>query len=130
MILQNFTRDSKMGGECPIYQTQHGSSCHSTKTETDLYTTTNKFISSTRLIGPPEDYASSQWFIKGNEESIYGKLYKNNMDGLSSFYPVAEGLDYLVKSDNEVALFEFINLHSYQEYQCKVRSPYVSRVLK
>ena len=52
------------------------------------------------------------------------------MDGLSSFYPVAEGLDYLVNSDNEVALFEFINLHSYQEYQCKVKSPYVSRVLK
>ena len=43
------------------------------------------------------------------------------MDGLSSFYPVVEGLDYLVNSDNEVALFEFINLHSYKEYQCKVK---------
>ena len=52
------------------------------------------------------------------------------MEGLSSFYPVVEGLDYLVNSDNEVALFEFINLHSYQEYQCKVKSRYVSRVLK
>ena len=86
----------------------------------DFNTATNKFILSSRLIGPPKDYASSQWFIQGSEESIYGKLYKNNMDGLSSFYPVVEGIDYLVNSDNEVALFEFTNLHSFQEYECKV----------
>ena len=43
------------------------------------------------------------------------------MDGLSSFYPVVEGIDYLVNNDDEVALFEFTNLHSFQEYQCKVK---------
>ena len=121
-----------MGGKRLNYQTQHRSPCHFKKKMKPIYFTTTaiKFILSPRLIGPPKDWASAQWFLKGNEESIYGKLYKNNMDGLSSFYPVVEGLDYLVNSDNEVALFEFINLHSYQEYQCKVKSPYVSRVLK
>ena len=41
---------------------------------------------------------------------------------LSSFYPVVEGIDYLVNSDTEVALFQFMNLHSFQEYQCKVKT--------
>ena len=44
------------------------------------------------------------------------------MDGLSSFYPVVEGIDYLVNSGNEVALFEFMNLYSFKEYQCKVKT--------
>ena len=44
------------------------------------------------------------------------------MEGLSSFYPVVEGIDYLVDSDTEVALFQFMNLHSFQEYQCKVNN--------
>ena len=83
---------------------------------------TIKFILSPRLIGPPKDWASAQWFLKGNEESIYGKLFKNNMDGLNSFRPVVEGMDYLVNSDTEVALFQFMNLHSFQEYQCKVKT--------
>ena len=83
---------------------------------------TIKFILPSRLIGPPKDWASTQWFIQGNEESIYGKLYKNNMEGLSSFYPVVDGIDYLVNGDTEVALFQFMNLHSFQEYQCKVKT--------
>ena len=85
-------------------------------------TPTIEFILSSRLIGPPKDWASTQWFIQGNEESIYGKLYKNNMEGLSSFYPVVKGIIYLVNSDTEVALFQFMNLHSFQEYQCKVKT--------
>ena len=44
------------------------------------------------------------------------------MDGLNSFRPVVEGMDYLVNSDTEVALFLFINVHSFQEYQCKVKT--------
>ena len=88
----------------------------------DFKTATNKFILLSRLIGPPKDWAPAQWFIQGNEESIYGKLYKNNMEGLSSFFPVVEGIDYLVNSDTEVALFQFMNLHSFQEYQCKVKT--------
>ena len=78
-------------------------------------------ILKSRLIGPPEDWAQSQWFIQGSEETIYGKLFKNNMDGLSSFYPVLEGIDYLVNSDSEVALFQFTSsIHSFKQYQCKV----------
>jgi hypothetical protein len=104
------------------YQTQHRNPCHYKNKirKIDFNTATNKLIISFRLIGPPKDWASAQWFIKGNEESIYGRLFKNNMDGLSSFYPVVEGIDYLVNSDTEVALFHFENLHSFQEYQCKV----------
>ena len=86
------------------------------------WNTTIEFILSSRLIGPPKDWAYAQWFIQGDEESIYGKLFKNNMDGLSSFYPVLEGIDYIVNSDTEVALFLFINVHSFQEYQCKVKT--------
>ena len=44
------------------------------------------------------------------------------MEGLSSFYPVVDGIDYLVNSDNEVALFQFENLHSLKEYHCKVKT--------
>ena len=91
-----------------------------TLTVHSLLFTNNQSILSSRLIGPPKDWAYAQWFIQGNEESIYGKLFKNNMDGLSSFYPVIEGIDYIVNSDTEVALFQFMNLHSFQEYQCKV----------
>ena len=86
-------------------------------------------ILKSRLIGPPEDWAQSQWFIQGSEETIYGKLFKNNMDGLSSFYPVVEGIEYLVNSNTEVALFHFFNVHSYQEYQCKVK-PLKNNILK
>ena len=43
------------------------------------------------------------------------------MDGLSSFFPIAEGLNYLVNSDTEVALFHF-QQHSFEEYQCKVKT--------
>ena len=89
----------------------------------DFNTATIEFILPSRLIGPPIDWAYAQWFIQGNEESIYGKLFKNNMEGsLSSFYPVVEGIDHLVNSDTEVALFQFMNLHSFQEYQCKVKT--------
>ena len=88
----------------------------------DFNTATIEFILPSRLIGPPKDWAYAQWFIQGNEESIYGKLFKNNMDGLSSFYPVVKGIDYLVNSTTDVALFQFMNLHSFQEYQCKVKT--------
>ena len=46
------------------------------------------------------------------------------MDGLSSFYPVVEGIDYLVNTDTEVALFLFLNVHSFQEYECKVNKDF------
>jgi len=37
------------------------------------------------------------------------------MDGLNSFYPVSEVIDYLLNGDTEVALFQFMNLHSFQK---------------
>ena len=83
--------------------------------------TFNKFILSSRLIGPPKDWASSQVFIQANEESIYGKLLKNNMD-VNSFYPFEEGIDYVVNSDTEVALFHFQDINSFEKYHCKVKT--------
>ena len=104
-------------GVFAISKEQYNDSAHTTST--------NQSILSSRLIGPPKDWASSQVFLQENEESIYGKLFKNNMDGLSSFYPFTEGIDYLVNSDTEVALFHFqdINyINSFEKYRCKVKT--------
>ena len=60
-------------------------------------------------------------FLQENEESIYGKLFKNNMEGLSSFYPLTEGIDYLVNSDTKVALFHFQGINAIEKYHCKVK---------
>ena len=93
-----------------------------TLTVHSLLFTTNQSILSSRLIGPPKDWAISQVFLQENEESIYGKLFKNNMEGLSSFYPFFEGIDYLVDSDTEVALFHFQDINSFEKYHCKVKT--------
>ena len=74
-----------------------------------------------RLIGQPSDWESSQLFIQGSNETIYGKLYKNNMDGLDSFYPVIDGIDHVLSSNQKVALFQnvaFVN--SVKKTHCKV----------
>ena len=59
--------------------------------------------------------------MQANEESIYGKLFKNNMD-VNSFYPFAEGIDYVMNSDTEVALFHFQDINSFEKYHCKVKT--------
>ena len=59
--------------------------------------------------------------MQANEESIYGKLFKNNMD-VNSFYPFAEGIDYVMNSDTEVALFHLQDINSFEKYHCKVKT--------
>ena len=75
-----------------------------------------------RLIGQPFDWASSQLFHQGSNETIYGKLYENNMDGNNSFYQSLDAaIDHVLSSDQKVAYFHdlaFVN--SFKKTHCKV----------
>ena len=73
-----------------------------------------------RLIGPPSTWVLSQTFQNAKEESIYGKLYKKNMDGLKSFYEIEDGLEHISKHDF-VAMIYDEPFHSFKEYNCKVK---------
>ena len=74
-----------------------------------------------RLIGPPSDYALSLLFQNSKKDSIYGKLYQNNMEGLKSFYKDRVALEQLVKSGKVafVQAGDMINFH--EDYHCKVK---------
>ena len=73
-----------------------------------------------RLIGPPSDYALSLLFQNSKKDSIYGRLYQNNMQGLKSFYKDRVALEQLVKSGKVafVQAGDMINFH--EDYHCKV----------
>ena len=79
-------------------------------------------------MGPPPTWVISQSFRFGAEESIYGRLFKNNMDGLSSFGENKAQLDKLEKS-NSLALIQDIPTHNFKEYHCKVISVWKGTVL-
>ena len=73
-----------------------------------------------RLIGPPSDFVLSSLFRNGKSDSIYGRLYQNNMDGLRSFYKDRDALQQLVESE-KVAFVQAgdpVNFH--EDYHCKV----------
>lgn len=72
-----------------------------------------------RLIGPPSDWALSQLFIKGNK-TIYGKIYKNNMAGLESFYPIKDRIEFVANNESKLAFIEADPVHSYKQSHCKV----------
>ena len=72
-------------------------------------------------MGPPPTWVISQSFRFAAEESIYGRLFKNNMDGLSSFGENKAQLDKLEKS-NSLALIQDNPTHNFKEYHCKVIS--------
>ena len=73
-----------------------------------------------RLIGPPKDYALSQFFRNGQNDSMYGKLYKNNMDGLNSFFTNSKGLEHIVKSEKVAFIQHGDLINFYKDYHCKV----------
>ena len=79
-------------------------------------------------MGPPPTWVLSQLFLFGPNESIYGRLFKNNMDGLSSFGENEDQLDKLVKSD-KLALIQDIPTHNFKEYHCKITSVWKTNVL-
>ena len=73
-----------------------------------------------RLIGPPSDFALSLLFQNGKEDTIYGKLYKNNMDGINAFYTNDKGLNYLVNGDSVALIQDGTLINSIKDYHCKV----------
>ena len=80
------------------------------------------FICKFRLICPPSDWATSQIFIHGTNNTIYGKLYKDKMDGLNSLYPTVEAaMDHVLNSNVKVAYFQNVDfVNSFKKTHCKV----------
>ena len=72
-----------------------------------------------RLIGPPSSWAISQQFHSSQEDSIYVKLYKNNMNGLNSFFPIENGLEYILSNDSMALIYALPISH--MESQCRVK---------
>ena len=85
-----------------------------------------------RLICPPSDFATSQLFIQGTNDTIYGKLYKDKMDGLNSFYPTLEaGMYHVLNSNQEVAYFQNIDfVNSIKETHCKVQNSIMLTIIR
>ena len=65
-------------------------------------------------MGPPPTWVLSQLFRFGPEESIYGRLFRKNMDGLNSFGKNKDQLDKLIKSDS-LALIQDTPTHNFKE---------------
>ena len=77
------------------------------------------FMILSRLIGPPSSWAISQQFHSSQEDSIYVKLYKNNMDGLNSFFPVENGLQHILSNDSLALIYDLSVSH--MKFKCKVK---------
>ena len=73
-----------------------------------------------RLIGPQSDYAISLLFQKSKKDSIYGRLYQNNMDGPRSFFKDREALDQLVESEKVAFVQHGDPINFFEDYHCKV----------
>ena len=78
------------------------------------------FKSDYELIAPPRSYAISQLFVKGGEDSIYGRLYQNNMKN-SSFYPLNEGIDYIIRKPKSALISLGDPIRFYKNHHCEVR---------
>ena len=72
-----------------------------------------------RLIGPPSDYALSLLFQKSKKDSIYGRLYQNNMDGPRSFYKDRDALDQLVECEKVAFVQHSDPINFFEDYHCK-----------
>ena len=79
-------------------------------------------ISLFRLIGPGWTWGVSQPFKARKNNSIYVKLFKNNMDGKNSFMSTDVGLETLVAGDKK-ALISAHLLQTYEAYHCKESKP-------
>ena len=73
-----------------------------------------------RLLGPPSTWVIATTFTQADEESIYGRLYKNNMDGLNSFFPTKIALGLVVSKDSH-AFFNDEPIYSFKQHHCKVK---------
>jgi hypothetical protein len=73
-----------------------------------------------RVIAPPSDWAISLLFQNSKKDSIYGRLYQNNMDGPRSFYNDEDALKQLVESENVAFVQIGDPIHFLEDYHCKV----------
>ena len=83
-----------------------------------IHTYTNQLFF--RLMGPPISWVLSKYFINGKNDSIYGKVYKNNMNGLDSFYPIAKGLEMVANNNSNLAFIEADPITHLHHLKCKV----------
>ena len=79
----------------------------------------NLLASDYKLIGPPSSYAISQFFINAEENSIYDKLYKNNMFGLESFYPLDKGIGTIIQGRKMALISLGDPIRFYTNYHCQ-----------
>ena len=77
------------------------------------------FKSDYELIAPPRSYAISQLFVKGGEDSIYGRLYENNMKN-TSFYPLNEGIGYIIRKPKSALISLGDPIRFYRNHHCEV----------
>ena len=59
---------------------------------------------------------------EANENSIWGKLYQNKMDGLDSFYPFKNGLEHILNKSKVAYLQNGEQIRYFEDYHCKVRT--------
>ena len=62
----------------------------------------------------------SQRFQNAKEDSTYGRLYKNKMNGLKSFFEIEDGLKHLVKREKIAFIADGDIIRAHKHYQCKV----------
>ena len=59
---------------------------------------------------------------EANENSIWGKLYQNKMDGLDSFYSFKNGLEHILNKSKVAYLQNGEQIRYFEDYHCKVRT--------
>ena len=59
---------------------------------------------------------------EANENSIWGKLYQNKMDGSDSFYPFKNGLEHILNKSKVAYLQNGEQIRYFEDYHCKVRT--------
>ena len=65
---------------------------------------------------------------EANENSIWGKLYQNKMDGLDSFYPFKNGLEHILNKSKVAYLQNGEQIRYFEDYHCKVRTINIHRI--
>ena len=74
------------------------------------------------LISPPKAWSMTRTLTEANENSIWGKLYQNKMDGLDSFYPFKNGLEHILNKSKVAYLQNGEQIRYFEDYHCKVRT--------
>ena len=75
-----------------------------------------------RLIAPPIDGYVADLFLQNKRNgTLYKKLFKNNMNGTSSFMSAIEALK-LIENHDKIAYMDVGDpVRAYKQFHCKVR---------